>query len=75
MALTDDERLQISKIVDEDIEAGRPPEQTAERIQKELIHVARTDIDAWLLQEADWNLRRSNFLEAWAIGIRDRKLQ
>jgi hypothetical protein len=65
MALTDTEKRQIWKHVDEDLEAGRTPEKTAEWILKQFPNATRTEIDEALKQDQEWNEGRVRFLEAW----------
>ena len=72
MPLTEAEKTVISKIANEDHEAGRPPEHTAQRIQQQLPNASKADIEDWLLHEAEWNFGRENFLKRWAAGLRDK---
>jgi hypothetical protein len=73
MPLTEAEKHLVSKIADEDHEAGCPPEYTAARIQQQLPHASKADIEAWLLHEAEWSFGRENFLKRWAADLRGKR--
>ena len=73
MPLTEAEKQIISKIADEDHEAGSPPEHTSERILRHLPHASQAEVEEWLLHEAEWNFGRENFLKRWAADLRDKK--
>jgi hypothetical protein len=73
MPLTEAEKHLVSKIADEDHEAGRPPEHTSERILQQLPHASQADVEEWLLHEVEWNLGRENFLKRWAADLRNKK--
>ena len=73
MPLTQAEKEMVSKIADEDHQVGRPPEHTTARIQQQLPHASKADIEEWLSREVEWSFGRENFLKRWAADLRNKR--